>query len=68
MADIIIRISDEELKSMVEAYQTLQNFLEKIAPPNELYLTDFLEGLQEARAEMKNGQTSEIENFANFIQ
>jgi hypothetical protein len=68
MAEITIQISEEELKNVVEAYQTLQNFLEKITSPNELYRAEFLEGLREARAEAENGKLSEVKNFADFIQ
>ena len=68
MAEITIQISEEELKGVVEAYQTLQNFLEKITSPNELYRAEFLEGLRQAQAEAENGQTSEVKNFADFIQ
>ncbi|MGI8884873.1 MAG: hypothetical protein ACR2IA_11600 [Pyrinomonadaceae bacterium] len=67
MADITIQISEEDLKGVMQAYQTLQNFLEKIASPNELYRAEFLEGLREAQAEVQKGQTSEVENFADFI-
>ena len=68
MADITIQISEEELKGIMQAYQTLQNFLEKIASPNDLYRTEFLEGLREAQTEAQKGQTSEVENFADFVQ
>ena len=68
MAEITIQISEEELKSVVQAYKTLQNFLEKIASPNELYHTEFLEGLREAQAQLQNSQTSEVKNFADFVQ
>ena len=68
MAEITIQISEEELKGVVEAYQTLQKFLEKITSPNELYRTEFLEGLSEARTEVQSGKMSEVKNFADFIQ
>ncbi len=68
MAEITIQISEEELKGVMQAYRTLQNFLEKIASPNELYQAEFLEGLQEAQAEAQKGQTSEVKNFADFVQ
>ncbi len=68
MAEITIQISEEELKTVVRAYQTLRNFLEKITSPNELYRTEFLEGLLEAKAEAENGKLSEVKNFADFIQ
>ncbi|HXG83029.1 MAG TPA: hypothetical protein VNI84_03285 [Pyrinomonadaceae bacterium] len=68
MANITIQITEEELKGVMQAYQTLQNFLEKIASPNELYRTEFLEGLREAQAEAQKRQTSEVKNFADFVQ
>jgi len=52
MAEITIQISEEELKTVVRAYQTLRNFLEKITSPNELYRTEFFEDLCEAQAEV----------------
>jgi len=62
MAEITVQISEEELRSVLEAYQTLRDFLEKITSPNELYRTEFLEGLREAQTEVQTGQTSEVEN------
>ncbi len=52
MAKITIQISEEELKTVVRAYQTLRNFLEKITSPNELYRTEFFETLCESQAEV----------------
>ena len=52
MAEITIQISEEELKTVVRANQTLRNFLEKITSPNELYRTEFFEDLCEAQAEV----------------
>ncbi|CAN5624689.1 hypothetical protein BH24ACI2_BH24ACI2_08840 [soil metagenome] len=68
MAEITIQISEEELKGVMQAYQTLQNFLEKITSPNELYQAEFLEGLREAQAEVQKSQTSEVKIFADFVQ
>ena len=68
MAEITIQISEEELKGVMRANQTLQNFLEKITSPNELYRTEFLEGLHEAQANVQSGKLSEVKNFADFIQ
>jgi hypothetical protein len=68
MAEITIQISEEELKGVMQAYQTLQNFLEKITSPNELYRAEFLEGLQEAQTQVQKGKMSEVKNFADFIQ
>jgi hypothetical protein len=44
MKSITLQISEEELREVTQAYKVLQNFLEKIISPNELYTDKFLEG------------------------
>ena len=61
MSEITVQLSESELKKVVQAYQTLQNFLEKIISPNELYTNEFLEGLREAKAEV------ELENRSSSV-
>ncbi len=68
MKSITLQISDEELLEVAEAYKTLQNFLEKIISPNELYTDEFLKGLQKSRKEVKNKEFTEVKNFADFIR
>ncbi len=68
MKSITLQISDEELLEVTEAYKTLQNFLEKIISPNELYTDEFLKGLQESRKEVKNKEFIEVNDFADFIK
>ena len=68
MSEITIQMSESELKKVVQAYQTLQNFLEKIISPNELYTDEFLEGLREAKADVENENFSEVKSFADFIK
>ncbi len=68
MKNITIEISEEELRELTQAYKTLQNFLEKIVSPNELYTGEFLEGLQEAQAEVKDKNFVEVKSFADFVQ
>ncbi|MGC2238744.1 MAG: hypothetical protein WA584_21495 [Pyrinomonadaceae bacterium] len=68
MKSITLQISEDELREVTEAYKTLQNFLEKIISPNELYTDEFLEGLQEAQAEVNDKTTVEVKSFADFIQ
>jgi hypothetical protein len=65
MKNITLQISEEELREVTQAYKTLQNFLEKIISPNELYTDEFLEGLQEAQEEEN---FVEVKSFADFIQ
>lgn len=68
MKNITLEISEEELHEVAKAYRTLQNFLEKIVSPNELYTDEFLEGLQEAQTEVKDENFVEVKSFADFIQ
>lgn len=68
MKSFTLQISEEELREVTKAYKTLQNFLEKIISPNELYTDEFLDGLQEAQAEVNAKTTVEVKNFADFVQ
>lgn len=68
MNNITLQISEEELLEVVSAYKTLQNFLEKIVSPNEIYKSEFLDGLQKAQTEIENKEFSEVKSFADFIQ
>lgn len=68
MKSITLQISEEELLEVISAYQTLQNFLEKIVSPNEIYQSKFLDGLQQAQAEVQNKEFVEVKSFADFVQ
>jgi hypothetical protein len=56
MQNLTIQITEEELSGLLQAYQTLQAFLEKFTSPNELYRADFLNGLKEAQDDVKAGR------------
>ena len=68
MRNITLQISEKELLEVVAAYKTLENFLEKVVSPNELYKSEFLEGLRQSRAEIENKEFSEVKSFADFVQ
>lgn len=68
MKNITLEISEEELREVTKAYKTLQNFLEKIVSPNEIYTDEFLEGLQQAQAEVEDKNFVEVKSFADFVQ
>ena len=55
MGNRTIEISEEEFRGVLQAYKTLQTFLEKMTSPNELYQANFLQGLQEALDDVKAG-------------
>lgn len=68
MKNINVQISEEEFQEVTHAYQILQNFLEKIISPNELYTDEFVSGLNEARAELENKEFVKVKDFADFTQ
>ena len=68
MKRITLEISEEELREVTRAYKTLQNFLDKIISPNELYTDEFLNGLREAQTELENKDFTEVKSFADFVQ
>ncbi len=68
MKSITLQISEEELHEVTKAYKILRNFLEKIVSPNELYTDEFLEGLHEAQAEVKDKNFVEVKSFADYVQ
>ncbi len=68
MKTVTIEMTEDELKSVLHAYQTLQSFVEKITSKQEFYKTEFLEGLDEALADIKAGRIEEVNSFEDFIQ
>ena len=68
MKTIKLDISDDELLEVSQAYRVLQRFFDKIISPNELYQAEFLEGLDEARAQVQNEEYSEVKDLADLIQ
>ena len=67
MATSTIQVSEEEWRGVLQAYHTLQQFLEKITPSAELYRNEFLLGLQEADEDVKAGRLAEVTSFEDFI-
>jgi hypothetical protein len=47
-----IQLSTTELTDILQAYNTLKTFLEKLISPNEIYRDNFLKGLQAAQSEV----------------
>jgi hypothetical protein len=68
MKTVTIKMSEEEFKEVLQAYQTSQSFLEKITSPQELYQAEFSEGLKEALADVKSGRIEEVNSFEAFVQ
>jgi len=67
MNNITVRFSPQELTEVLQAYNTIRLFLEKLISPNELYQEQFLKGLHEAHNEIEAGQFEEADSFEKFI-
>lgn len=68
MKTVTVKMTEEEIKGVLQAYQILQSFLEKITSKQELYQSEFLNGLEEALADVKSGRIEEVNSFEKFVQ
>ncbi len=68
MKNITIELSPQEFTELLQAYQTLQMFLDKVMSPNELYRENFLSGLRSAQLEVEIGQFEEVHSFDDFLR
>lgn len=68
MRNITIELSPREFTELLQAYQTLQVFLDKVMSPNELYRENFLTGLRTAQREVEMGQFEEVHSFDDFLR
>jgi hypothetical protein len=67
MENLTITISKEELTDILYAYHTMNSFIEKIISPNDIYLDEFLIGLEQAKNEINSGKLNEVKDFNDFI-
>ncbi len=68
MKNITLQITEDELFEVTQAYRVLQNFLDKLISPNELYTEKFLKELANAQTEAGNGEYVEVKDFADFTR
>ncbi len=68
MKNLTIELSSQEFAELLQAYQILQTFLDKVLSPNELYREKFLTGLSTAQREVETGQFEEVNTFDDFIR
>ncbi len=68
MRNITLQMSEEEFSEVISAYKTLQSFIEKVVSPNEIYESEFLEGLQQSQTEVVKKEFTEVKTFADFIR
>ena len=62
-----INVSEEQLAKLIDAYKTIQEFLASTLSPNELYCEEFLAGLQESDADIRNKKMNEVRSFDDFV-
>ncbi|MBI5475396.1 MAG: hypothetical protein HY964_01505 [Ignavibacteriales bacterium] len=67
MSTVSINLTEEQLSKVVEAYRTIQEFLATMLSPNELYQTEFIEGLRESEREVNSGKTKVVNSFDDFV-
>ncbi len=61
-----VTVSDEQLAKLIDAYKTIQEFLGSVLSPNEIYTEEFLAGLKESDADLKNNRMNEVRTFDDF--
>ena len=66
MNTITIKLSEEQLSRVIDAYKTIQEFLASILSPNELYQAQFLEGLKESDKDIRKGNIKDVKSFDDF--
>ena len=67
MATLSITLSEEQLSKILEAYKTIQDFLGSILSPNEIYHSQFLDGLRESDEDIRKGNMNEASSFDDFV-
>ncbi|MBI4811285.1 MAG: hypothetical protein HY800_07600 [Ignavibacteriales bacterium] len=67
MSTIAVTLTEEQLNKVIEAYHTIQVFLSKALSPNELYNSEFLNGLRASKENIRRGDVKEVDSFSDFI-
>lgn len=66
MDTITINVNKAELEQVLNAYSVIQDWLRKLIPIDELYTEEFLKGMEESIAELKEHSHKEVKSFADF--
>ncbi len=67
-SEIQFSLTQEKLKEIIKAYQTLGEFLDAVVPKEKVYQKEFREGLEAALKEVKSNKTKKIQSFDEFIK
>lgn len=63
-----IKVTDLELSSLLEAYSTMQNFLEKVLTPDQIYNPKFINELNHSIENVKSNNFVKVESFEDFVK
>ncbi len=67
MANGTVNIPEEQLTKLVEAYKTIQEFLESAISAKNLYREEFLAGLLESDKDIHLKHMNEVHSFKDFV-
>lgn len=67
MSAITISLSVEQFTEIIKAYRTIQEFLETVVSPSELYQQEFLAGLKESDEDIRLKKMNEVRSFEDFM-
>ena len=62
-----LQVSREDLEEVIQAYQIIGNFLERMVDKRDLYQTSFIDDLDSARDEVRQGKTLSVSSFKDFV-
>ena len=62
-----LQVSREDLEEVIQAYQIIGNFLERMVDRRDLYQTSFIDDLDLARDEVRQGKTLSVSSFKDFV-
>lgn len=65
---ITIKLTENKIKELINAYNLLGNLLETILPREQVYQKKFQLGLEEALKEVETGQAQKARTFDEFVE
>ncbi|MBI5325816.1 MAG: hypothetical protein HZB41_11195 [Ignavibacteriae bacterium] len=60
-------LSETEILELVHAYQTIQKFLEKFLPLEQLYTSEFINSINDAMVDLDHKNYVEVNSFDDFV-
>ena len=60
-------LNESEMVEVVKAYQTIQRFIEKFIPLEQIYTSEFINSINDAMHELENKNYVEVNSFDDFV-